>query len=364
MNVGIEALSVVFPEHIVLSDEEIVHLKKDGINQPEKKTVDSFAGQSSTTKPVSGESSSAQSRWNELSQKYKSDPFLGVKKKHVLKEEESILTYACDAAHRALKAADLTLEDIDMLIVSSMFPEHVDEGDASYLSAMLGFKGIALNISAMCSAPFVALKIAGDLIAGGANRKIMVISTCTYSRSFSGSWRVSKMSGDAAAAFIVGELKDGQGIVATRTVNSHKTNGIFYNTIEVTEEGGWRRQTKHVKNAGELVSHFFPQLFQETCVDFLASEKIDPESIDFFTSFNATGWYGEYCLEQLGLPESKSLDLFPEYGFISNVFCLATLFEAQKRGRIKENDLVLVYNHGFTSNCVSMLMRWGDVALG
>ncbi len=364
MNIGIEALSVMYPENVIRSDKDLKLLQEAGIDPRQIHTVDALAGRSYASSPKSKAGPKSHSRWDELSKKYRSDPYLGLKQKHVLRDGESILTYACCAAQRALRAANLKPDDIDMMIVSSMFPEHVDTGDSSYLSEMLGFDGLAWSISSTCTSAWVALQLAADSIARGTHKKVMVIATCTYSRFLSNSLRLSKIAADGAAAFIVGGLKEGQGIVASKSVNSKATNGIFFNTIEVNEQGSWKRRLGHIKNPGIPTSFFFQKYFKETCLDLLEREKVSPEDLDFFVSFNATGWYSEFCLEQLKLPREKTHDIFPYRGFLSNVSVLAGLYEAQKRGLIKENDLILIYNHGFTSNCVSMLLRWGDVALG
>jgi len=363
MNIGIEALAIEFPPLVINSELNKPEYAESGIEKSTDFFIQEFSGKKNTNSPR--EAHSISDRWNELAQKYKNDPFLGVKQKHVLKDNESILPYACKAAHKALKAAGLTINDIDVLIVASMFPDHFDEGDSAYISQELGFDGLAWNLGAMCASPFVALLLAQDIISANPHKKIMFISAVSYSKFSEKTSRLSMMTGDGAAVFIAGQQKEGQGVLASRTINSRETCGVFFNSMEYDEKSGKIvRRINPSKGAGERVAYLFPKLFKETCLDFIKDYGISSESLDFFISYNATGWYSEYCLDQLGLPPSKTLDIYPNHGNISASSCLTTLYKAQKRGLIKENDLILIYNHGFTSNCVAMLMRWGDVALG
>ena len=69
---------------------------------------------------------------------YLGDPFRGTRERRVLGPDESQLELERDVAARAIRAAGLAVEDIDLMLVAS-FPAHgVGVGDAAYLANDLG----------------------------------------------------------------------------------------------------------------------------------------------------------------------------------------------------------------------------------
>ncbi len=60
----------------------------------------------------------------------------------------------------------------------------------------------------------------------------------------------------------------------------------------------------------------------------------------------------------------RTINLNPFYANIGQTFPVANLYHAAQAGKIRENDLVLVYTMGSSSNAGASVMRWGDVALG
>jgi acyl carrier protein len=66
----------------------------------------------------------------------------------------------------------------------------------------------------------------------------------------------------------------------------------------------------------------------------------------------------------LGIDPERTIDLYPWYANIGSVFAIANLYHAVLAGKIRENDLVLVYTNGAAATAAATVMRWGDVALG
>ncbi|MEM7760801.1 MAG: 3-oxoacyl-[acyl-carrier-protein] synthase III C-terminal domain-containing protein, partial [Cyanobacteria bacterium P01_A01_bin.40] len=66
----------------------------------------------------------------------------------------------------------------------------------------------------------------------------------------------------------------------------------------------------------------------------------------------------------LGISPERTINLYPRYANIGPVFLIANLYHAAQSGRLRENDLVLVYTNGAGATAGAMIMRWGNVALG
>lgn len=347
---GILAMAIEFPEQVRTNDFWKEHY-------PE------LIASRTAIKPFSSADGTEQlSNWESTAQKYRNDPFAGVKERRILKPDESVVDLACNAIQKLLKASEKRLEDIEMIIVCSMFPEHIDEGDSAYIAGQLNYKGICWSLNSMCASSLMALKVAHGLIKAGQHENIIVVSTCTYSRFFDVSTSSSFMSGDGTGAFLVGKLKAGQGVIHTHFSGTSESRGLFYNEIDLGLEA--KRGIKFTKGASAQVSHLTQKFLSETVAEFFAGSPYAREEIDFLISFDATAWYSEFVAAEIGFPADRTIDIFPRYANISAVSMIAALYHAAEEHKIKEGDLVLIYNHGITSNVGMMLMRWGDVVLG
>lgn len=151
---------------------------------------------------------------------YAADPFRGARERRVLEPEGSALELEASAARRALQAAGLGVEEIDLLICTSFPSDEHGIGGATFLARELGLAGTAWNLEAASASAVVALQTACSLIAAGKQQRALVVTSCTFSRVAPsdeiGSWGV----GDGASAMVVGPVEDGAGLLGSHTVNS------------------------------------------------------------------------------------------------------------------------------------------------
>ena len=100
------------------------------------------------------------------------------------------------------------------------------------------------------------------------------------------------------------------------------------------------------------------------CEGAVAAAGLSLEQIDFFAFNTPTAWYASVCARALGINPQRTINLYPRYANIGPVFPIANLYHAALAGKIRENELVLVYTNGATATAAATVMRWGDVVLG
>jgi 3-oxoacyl-[acyl-carrier-protein] synthase III len=103
---------------------------------------------------------------------------------------------------------------------------------------------------------------------------------------------------------------------------------------------------------------------RECCQSAVAAAGVSLDRIDYFAFNTPTAWYASVCAKALGIDPERVIDLYPTYANIGPVFPLANLYHAAASGKIRPDDLVLVYANGAGATAAAMVMRWGDVALG
>ncbi|MFB2839517.1 3-oxoacyl-ACP synthase III family protein [Floridanema evergladense] len=302
--------------------------------------------------------------WTQEMMPYLSDPFRGIIERRVLSSTESSLTLEYDAASQAIEAAKLSPEEIDVMLVTSLFPEKVVPGDAAFLAGKLGLRGAAWNLESTCTSALVALQTACALIKAGEYRNVLVVLSTTFSRFVDENDTFSFLMGDGAGAFVVTSLEANQGVLNTKIIHTAETCNAFFNEFAIDSQGNPRTFIRVGKDANKMLRDLFVKFCRNCCEDVIANAGITLDQVDFFVSNTNTAWYSSVYTKALGIDPKRTINLNSVYANIGAASPIANLYHAAQLGKIRENDLVLIYTFGGTSNAGATLIRWGDVALG
>ncbi|MDJ0687211.1 MAG: 3-oxoacyl-ACP synthase III family protein [Xenococcaceae cyanobacterium MO_188.B32] len=354
--VGIRAIAVSFPSIIRTNDYYRQH-HPELVAKAEEKTL---ARTFSLVKSDSEDK--ALDIWTEEMMPYMSDPFRGTVERRVLTPEDSILDLEYRTACDALAAAKLSAEEVDLMLVTSLFPDHLLPGDAAFLAGKLGLKGAAWNVESTCTSGLVSLQTACSLVRTGEYRNVLIVVATNYSRITDPYDSLAFLSGDGIGAFVIGTLEESQGILGTKVINTAETCGAFYQ--EFTEKAPYHTYLRTRKNTGKMFVDTTVKFLRNCCEGAAAEAGVSFDDIDFFVFNTPTAWYAKVCTRALGVDPKRTINLNPIYGNIGPAFPFANLYHAAQWGKIQENDLVLVYTMGSSSNGAATVMRWGQVALG
>jgi 3-oxoacyl-[acyl-carrier-protein] synthase III len=301
--------------------------------------------------------------WSQAVAPYLSDPFRGNVERRVVDIDESSLTLEYRAAKDALNATQLSPQEVDLMIVASLFPEQVGHGNAVYLAQKLGLNCPAWNLESTCSSALVALQNAHALIQTGAYRNVLVVVSHTGSQTVDDADSLAWSMGDAAGAFIVDRLKPNQGILASKIVSTAATCGAYVHELVTDAQGQPQIRTRTGENVSTLAETSVD--FVRTCCEGAAAiAGLTLADIDFFAFNTPTAWYTSVCTQALGISAAKTINLYPRYANIGSVMAIANLYHAAHEGKISENSLILVYTKGASATAAATIMRWGDVGLG
>jgi 3-oxoacyl-[acyl-carrier-protein] synthase III len=348
--VGIRSLALSFPRNIRTNDYYRQRYPELVAQSEQKSLARLFSLDESTPS-------------NEFDQEmlpYLQDPFRGAVERRILAPDESSLTLEYRAAQEALKVANFSVEDIDLAIVTSFGTEEIVAGNATFLVNQLGLRCAAWNLNSMCSSAMVALQTASTLVRAEEYCNILVVTSCAYSRLLDERDTISWITGDGAGAFVVSRLKANQGILGSKTVHSAETCGTFHTEIA---EGNLRLFMKTGKGANRVISNTAADFVLRCCQGAAAAANVTMDQINFFIFNTPTAWFANFSARILGINPERSINLYPQYGNIGPVLPLANMYHAASSGKIRENDLVLVYSFGASANATATVMRWGDVAL-
>ncbi|MFN5724035.1 MAG: beta-ketoacyl-ACP synthase 3, partial [Betaproteobacteria bacterium] len=141
----------------------------------------------------------------------------GIRARHFVDEGVVCSDLAEQAARRAMQAAGVGPDDIDLIIVATSTPDMVFPSTAAILQGKLGIThgAPAFDVQAVCSGFVDALTVAESLIRTGTARRALVIGAEVFSRILDFKDRTTcVLFGDGAGAVVL-EASDTPGILAT-----------------------------------------------------------------------------------------------------------------------------------------------------
>ncbi len=299
--------------------------------------------------------------WEVAMQPYLEDPFRGTLQRLIIAENESSLTLEYRAAKDALKSANLSINDIDLLIVSSFLPEQIGFGNAAYLAHQLGLKCGAWNLDASCASSSIALQTACSLVQSGRYRHILVAFSSTYSRFVDEEDTLSWFFSDGGGAFIVSELEVNQGILGSKTINtSVLCDQIIFQSLQ-DKHGKTKLRMQLAKDFNRVMGETATEILRTCCEGAVSAANLTLNDIDFFIFPTPTAWFTDFCIQVLNINPNLIINLYSDYANMGGALSMLNLYHAAKTGKIRENDVILVYSFGAASSASASVMRWGDV---
>src|SRR5687767_2169172 len=104
----------------------------------------------------------------------------GIRERRIVQAGESTATLATEAARRALQAAGIEANDLDLVVCGTVTPEMVFPSTACFVAASLGLNSTpAFDITAACSGFLYTLATGAQFIRSGQYKNVLVIGAET-----------------------------------------------------------------------------------------------------------------------------------------------------------------------------------------
>jgi len=285
----------------------------------------------------------------------------GIKRRHIASEGETTSDLALEAAKRALKHADMTAADLDLVVVATTTPDETFPSTATKIQARLGMtRGAAFDVQAVCTGFIYGLSVADNFIRAGQVKTVLVIGAETMSRILDWSDRgTCVLFGDGAGAAVLSASEGkgtnaDRGILNTRIFSDGRLHDLLYTDggVSSTKSAGYlRMQGKEVfKHA---VTNIASAIQQST-----EAAGLTPHDIDWFVPHQANQRILDGTARKLGIEPKRVISTISEHGNTSAASVPLALTAAVQDGRIKRGDLVLMEAMGGGFTWGAALVRW------
>ena len=279
----------------------------------------------------------------------------GIRTRHLAEEGCTSSDLALEASRRALAAAEVDAEALDLIIVATSTPDFIFPSTACLLQAKLGNRGaMAFDVQAVCSGFVYALSIAEKFIRSGSHKKALVVGAEVFSRILDWEDRATcVLFGDGAGAVVL-EASDKPGILTTALHADGAHHGIL--SVPGNVAGGKVTGDPFLRMDGQAVFKFAVRVLSEIAHECCESEGIAPSEIDWLIPHQANIRIIESTARKLGLPMDKVVVTVDCHGNTSAASVPLALDAAIRDGRIRRGQKLMLegVGGGFT---------WGAVLL-
>ncbi|TWH01314.1 3-oxoacyl-[acyl-carrier-protein] synthase-3 [Mesorhizobium sp. J18] len=285
----------------------------------------------------------------------------GIRQRHIAAEDETTVSLGEAAAHKALDAAGMTPDDIDMILLATSTPNNTFPASAVEIQERLGMRhGYAFDMQAVCTGFVYAVTTADLYIRGGMAKRILVIGSETFSRILDWEDRTTcVLFGDGAGALVL-EAVEGKGTTADRGVlaSSLRSDGTHREKLYVDGGPSTTGTVGHLRMEGREVFKHAVAMITDVVEDVFAKSGITADDLDWFVPHQANKRIIDASAKKLGIAEEKVIVTVHLHGNTSAASVPLALAHAVGEGKIKTGDLVLLEAMGGGFTWGAVLLRW------
>ncbi|MEU7835688.1 MULTISPECIES: beta-ketoacyl-ACP synthase III [unclassified Nonomuraea] len=289
----------------------------------------------------------------------------GVRERRVAADSEATSDLATAAARRAMLAARLQADDIDLIIVATSTPDKPMPATACIVQANLRIGGCAaFDVDAVCTGFVYALAVARSMMMTNPRlRHALVIGADIYSRilDYTDS-RTASLFGDGAGAVVLSRAPAGLGITDIEL----GADGAKAHYVRIPAGGSRRpasaetlRDGDHFfKMDGRAVRTFVEAIFKRMLNNVLERSQLTMSELALVVPHQANVRLLHDCAKKAGLLPDQLAISGDRYGNTGAASVPVTLDAAVRSGRVQGGDSVLLLAFGGGMTWGSALMTW------
>lgn len=278
----------------------------------------------------------------------------GIIARHIAKEETTV-SLAMEAAHRALSDAGVRPEEIELLLVSTISSNVILPCCACEVQKSIGaVNATCFDLSAACSGFVFAYNTAQVYLQTGVYKTALIIgSECLSGLTDWGDRSTCILFGDGAGAAVL-KAEEGNAFLPVTHSDGNKGEALtcssIYHNSQVKDS--W------MKMDGQAVFKFAVRRVPEVIREVLVKNRIYQEEVDWFILHQANRRIVEAVARHLREP----LDKFPinlqEYGNTSSASIPILMDEMKKKGELRPGQKIILAGFGAGLSWCATLMEW------
>lgn len=288
----------------------------------------------------------------------------GIKTRRIAAKDEYTSDMAARAALAAMEQANVVATDIDLILLATASPDMIFPATACFVQTKIGAKNAAcLDVSAACAGFLFALEIAQQFIMSHTYDTVLVIGAEKLSSITNWTDRnTCVLFGDGAGAAILQHRGSAHGVISTHIGSDGNYSDILWmpgggcKTPITAENAHQHLQTIHMSGK---------DVYKQAVISMIDASKkaldkagLTIEDIACFIPHQANVRIIEAIAERLKLPLDRFFINVDRYGNTSAAAVAIALDEANRSGRLKPGDYILMVVFGGGLTWASTVIEW------
>lgn len=288
----------------------------------------------------------------------------GICERRVADENTATSDLATTSALRALENANLKPEDIDLIMVATVTPDMMFPSTACIVQKNIGaINAAAFDLEAACSGFLYGLAIAESLVKTASFKNVLVIGAETLTKIVDYTDRnTCVIFGDGAGAAVVSEVPEGYGILSTYIGADGRGGNLLEvpaggSRIPASEKTVQNRQ-HYVKMDGKEVFKFAVKIMGDAAEKALEKCGLIKEDIDYLIPHQANIRIIDASVRRLKISNDKVYINLDKYGNMSSASVAVAIDEANRKGLLKDGDVVVLVGFGGGLTWGAAVLKW------
>lgn len=286
----------------------------------------------------------------------------GIRNRHIAAEGELTSDLALKAAQIALKEANTSAQELDLILFATVSPDQPMPNTACILQHKLGAgKCMAVDISAACAGFVYALTIADQFIKTGMYKKILVIGAEVLHKYVNYKERdTCVLFGDAAGAAVLERAPEDSD---SKIFSAHMHADGEISDLFVLPAGGSAipfsqnvldNGLQYVRMKGREIFKHAVRTMSESCDEALQANNMSADEVSWIIPHQANVRIIEAVAKHFGASMDKVVVELEDMGNTSAATVIVALDKAIKDGRIKrgQNIILTAFGAGITSGSI------------
>ncbi len=278
----------------------------------------------------------------------------GMYERRIAGPADSTATLATTAARAALADANVSPQDLDLIIVATLTPDMMTPATACLVQHNLGIKKHigAFDLNAACSGFVYALSTATQFIQTGAYKNILVIGAETLSRVVDYTDRnTCILFGDGAGAAVLTASDDPSLGLQSFHLGANGEGAPLLNipaggSLHPASASTIAEKMHMLKMNGREVYKFAVHQMTESLGAAMTSCNLTPETVKLVVPHQVNQRIIDSATEKMGFPKDKVFINIHKYGNTSAASVPIALDEAIKEGRCGKGDWIIMVAFG------------------
>ncbi|MFT4041498.1 MAG: beta-ketoacyl-ACP synthase III [Thermomicrobiales bacterium] len=288
----------------------------------------------------------------------------GIKERRIVGPDDSTTSLCVGAARQALARAELTPDDIDLIIVATCTPDQFLVSQACLVQAELGGRAGAFDLGAACAGFVYALAVGSQMVQSGMHHRVLVIGADTLTRFVDYTDRSPCiLFGDGAGAVVLEATTEPRGLLSTVL----GADGAGYKHLYIPGWGAFVPESAelfpeyrpYLHMNGNEVFRFAVRVMGDAAAEAVQKANLTFDDIDLLIPHQANLRIIDAAARRLNLPREKVLVNLDRYGNTSAASIPIAICEAAEAGKLHEGDNVVAVAFGGGLAWAAGVVRWG-----